>query len=495
MHYAVLLVEIAVGFVMLPLNTSYLGQSAYGLWVLVGSITAYFSMLDLGYGTAVVKFVAHYRAHRNTSALNEIVSTIFFVFAAIGLLSYGAAVMLALNLQRLFSITPGEAVIGEQLLLITGAYVAMGFPFSVFGGIVNGLQRNYLNGRVAIFTVIAVALANVAVVLMGYGLVVLVAVTTAVRALSYFAYRLNAYRVFPELRISIAHVNLARLREVTGFSIFMVLIDLANKLNYSTDTLVIGVFLGPAAVAVWAVAARLIQIIQQMTGRLNAALLPVVVDGAALGHIERLRSVLLQGTRLSLAMVIGLACGAALVAEPLIVGWVGPEFTASAAVLQILAAVVIVRVGNGTATTLLKGAGRHRLLAYSNLGMAILNLALSAALVQQFGLKGVAVGTLLPLALVSLLFLFPAACRVVELHVRVAFRHGVWPAVWPALLIAVLIAGMRHAVRIEPILEAVLATALYPAIFLALAITPNERVWYLEKSKELFKSAVAPASV
>jgi len=495
MQYAVLLVEIAVGFVMLPLNTSYLGKSTYGLWVLVGSITAYFSMLDLGYGIAVVKFVAHYRAQRNTSALNEIVSTIFFVFAAIGLLTYAGAVLLAMNLQRLFTITAGDAVIGQNLLLITGAYVAMGFPFSVFGAVVNGFQRNYLNGRIAILTTITVALANAAVLMMGYGLILLVAVTTAIRTLSYFAYRLNAYRVFPELRINIAHVNLARLREITTFSIFMLLIDLANKLNYSTDTIVIGVFLGPASVAVWAVAARLIQIIHQMTGQLNAALLPVVVDGAALGHTDRLRKVLLQGTRLSLAMVIPAACGVALVAEPLIVGWVSAEYTASAAVLRVLAAVVIIRVGNATATTLLKGAGRHRLLAYSNLSIAVLNLALSAALVQQFGLNGVAFGTLLPLAVVSLVFLFPSACRVVALRVRVAFREAVWPAVWPALLIAALIFGSRHSAGTEPIVEAVITAVLYPAIFLGLAVKRSERQWYLEKSRELFKSAVAPASV
>ena len=35
-----------------------------------------------------------------------------------------------------------------------------------------------------------------------------------------------------------------RLREVTGFSVFILIIDLANKLNYSTDTIVIGAFMG-----------------------------------------------------------------------------------------------------------------------------------------------------------------------------------------------------------------------------------------------------------
>ena len=37
---------------MLPFNVAHLGQSAYGLWVLVASVTVYFSMFDMGYGVA-----------------------------------------------------------------------------------------------------------------------------------------------------------------------------------------------------------------------------------------------------------------------------------------------------------------------------------------------------------------------------------------------------------------------------------------------------------
>ena len=42
----------------------------------------------MGYGGALVKFMAQYRAHRNARALNEIASTLFFVFAGVGLVAY-----------------------------------------------------------------------------------------------------------------------------------------------------------------------------------------------------------------------------------------------------------------------------------------------------------------------------------------------------------------------------------------------------------------------
>src|SRR6185436_18431403 len=174
----------------------------------------------------------------------------------------------------------------------------------------------------------AVALVNVAVLLAGYGLPELVAATTTVRILGYVAYALNAYRVFPALRIRPQLFSRDRLREITGFSIFILIIDLANKLNYSTDTIVNGAFMGTAAVAVWAVAQRLIEIVQRITDQLNGVLFPVVVDSSTVERVDKLQKILIQGMRLSLAMVVPLATVLGLTARPLVLVWVGPNFEA-----------------------------------------------------------------------------------------------------------------------------------------------------------------------
>ena len=490
MDYLALGVDMAIGVLMLPFNVAYLGQSVYGLWVLAASIPMYFSMLDLGYGVAQVKFAAEYRARRDREGLNQIVSTLFFLFTLIGLIAFAVGALIAFNLDRLFQVTPEQSSTGRQVLMIISLYVAFGFPFSVFGGVVNGFQRHFLNGFVSIATSVVVAIVNVAVLMAGYGLVELVAATTAVRLLAYIGYRANAYRAFPGLRIRPAYVKLTRLGEVTGFSVFILLIDLANKLNYSTDAIVIGAFMSTAAIAVWAVAQRLITTTQGLTTQINASLFPIVVDIATLGEMERLRKVFLQGTRLSLAMVIPIAVVLGLLAEPLVLAWVGRDFSESIPVIYILAAAVIIRVGNSTATTLLKGAGRHSLLAGANLLMALANLALSIALVGRYGLIGVALGTLIPLAVISILVLFPAACRRVELPFFEAVSQGVWPSVWPIFPVALLLLFARNlfgASLPAVAAQSVIAGSLYAIIFLRLAISRDERCWYFGKIKQLVR--------
>lgn len=491
--------EMAIGLITLPFNLHHLGTEAYGLWMLTAGVTIHFSILDLGYGGAMVKFIAQYRAHKDGRALNEIASTLFYLFAGFGILAYLAVIGLAFNLDHVFRITAAQAEIGKWILLMIGVNVAVNFPFSVYGGVSSGFQRYDINNMVAIVSNIIIAAVNIAVVLAGYGLLTLVACTSLVRFVTYFVYRRNAYKVFPALRIRLALIRRDRLREVTGFSVYSSIIDWANKLNYELDEVVIGIFLGPAPVAVWAVADRIISATQRLTNQGNAVLFPVVVDSEATQRIGRLQKVLLEGTRLSLATVLPIALVLVVLADPLIRAWIRkPEILAAVPVIQILAFAVALRVGNATSTTLLKGSGHIRRVAWVNINTGLVNLVLSSLLIGPYGLPGVAVGTLIPVAFSSIFVLFPAACRRVELPIRYAASRAVWPSVWPAMVVGAL---LFVSARYTPggawfvLAEASAAGLLYLALFVA-AVGRRDREQYTAKIWELAgrKRDLAPAT-
>ncbi|HEY7283985.1 MAG TPA: oligosaccharide flippase family protein, partial [Vicinamibacterales bacterium] len=472
-----------VGLLVLPFNVAHLGKAAYGLWILTTSVTAYFSVLDLGYSGAQVRFVAHYRARRDAGALNEILSTMFCVFGGVGVVVYLVAILIAVFLGHLFKLDPDQIATGRTVLLIVSASFAFGMPFSVFGGVINGFQRYDLNNIVGAVSSIVAAVVNVAVVLAGYGLVPLVVATTTVRLLTYWVYRANAYRVFPQLRIRLHSFSPARLKEVTSFSVYMLLIDWANKINYSVDAVVIGMFLNTGAVAVWTVGQRLAETTQRLTNQLNEVLFPSVVDSHTSDRSGRLRRILLEGTRLSLASVLPMAGTLVVLARPLVQAWVGKTFTsqeldAAVLVLQILAITVMVRVGSATAGTLLKGAGRHRLLAFTNVTTATVNLVLSIALIGRFELPGVAVATLVPVSLGAALILLPAGCARVGVSPGQLLVAAIWPAAWPVVPMIAWAVAIRPYAGTSIIavgIAAATAASVYAVVFLLFSTTPPER--------------------
>jgi O-antigen/teichoic acid export membrane protein len=493
-RYLAIGVEAVLGLVVLPFNVAHLGQSAYGLWMLTASITAYFSVLDLGYSGALVKFVAQYRAKHDYEALNDILSTTFVVFATFGAVTYLVAIGIAIFLGHIFHLSPDQLHTGRMVLLIISLGVATGTAFNVFGGVINGFQRYDLNNVVGAASSVVTAAVNVAVLAAGYGLVELVAATTTVRLVTYLIYRANAYRVFPGLRIRLSSFRRERLREVTLFSVYMLVIDCANKMNYSLDAIVIGGFLSMSAVAVWTVGQRVAEMTQRLTNQLNDVLFPTVVDNSAASRRTRLRTIFVQGTRLSLGTVVPMAGAVILMAGPLVHAWVGPEFAGSVIVLRLLSLVVIIRVGNATAGTVLKGAGRHQLVAFTNLTAAFVNLGLGIAFVKSLGLPGVAIATLVPVGIASTVVLFPAACRRVEISVWRALVEAVWPAIWPAAIMTVFVLATRDLIAstlLAVAAEIGAACAVYAVVFVFFGISAKHRHLYMSKAAELIHRRAA----
>lgn len=483
-RYLVIAIDTLIGLVILPFNVHHLGQAAYGLWMLTTSINTYFGIFDLGYGGSVTRYVAHYRALRDARSINEIVSTLAAVFTLLGVVAYFAFVVVAFNVDRVFKLTPDQIDTARILLLVSGTQVALGFPYSVFGGVMNGFQRYDLNNFVSIATSVVVAVVNVVMLTMGCSLVQLVIATTAVRLLSKEVYRANAYSVFPALSVKPSFFKRSRLREVTGFSVYIAVINWSNKLNYASDALIIGMFLSPAAVALWAVPRRLGEAVRSFTNQFNAVLMPVIVDSAARKKSQRLRMIFLQGTRLSLVLVTPFALGLFMMADRLIPAWVGSGFAGSVVVAQILAVVIAFRVGNSTAGVVLKGAGQHKMLAITNAVAAVANVLLSVLWIQWYGLAGQAFGTLVPVAAASVLYLWPAACKRVGVGIGEAFMSAVWPTLWPApVFVAVvwLLRGVMPARLITVLLTILIGSLCYGAVFLAFAISREDRSLYLSK--------------
>jgi O-antigen/teichoic acid export membrane protein len=314
------------------------------------------------------------------------------------------------------------------------------------------------------------------------------AASTAVRLISNIVYRRKAYRVFPLLSVRPSLFRRARLREVSGYSIYSAVAGWAFRLNYMTDSLIIGAFMGPAAVALWAVPRRLSQAVRSLTNQFNNVLLPVVVDSQARGTVARLRAILLHGTRISLLGAMPLAAAMFLLADPLIPLYVGNDFAASVAVAQVMAVLVAFRVGNATAMVVLKGMKGYKLYAFTQLGVAIVNVALSLWWIQVYGLVGQAMGTLVPVAIGSMFVLWPAACRYVEVTAWTAFRQAVWPALWPvpaAVIPIVLLKPYLPRQLLAVLLAGALGWLCYMIVALGLALGAQERRMYMKKLKQI----------
>jgi hypothetical protein len=123
-------------------------------------------------------------------------------------------------------------------------------------------------------------------------------------------------------------------------------------------------------------------------------------------------------------------------------------------------------------------------------------------LVRPFGLIGVALGTLIPLALSTAFVVFPAACRRVGVSLWRLVSHSILPAVWPAVVVGAVYGLVLPAPpeRLSSIaFQAVLGGVLYLVLFAGVAIGRRDRAMYLSMAcsivrleRPLYISPVVP---
>jgi O-antigen/teichoic acid export membrane protein len=487
-RYAGIALSVVLGLIVLPFNLRYLGASDYGLLVLVASITTYFSVLELGYGSATVKYVAEYRAKRDAVALNQIVSTTFFLFTGLGILCYAVAIGVAVLLPHMFALAPAQVHTGRIVLLIIAANVAIHFTVSVFGAVVNGFERNYRNASYGLASETAAAIANLAVLLLGGGLVQVVAVTTAIRLAPYWFYRRNAHQVFPELQIRWAYVQRARLRELTGFSAYLAVMDWSARLTYAFDAIILGTLLNTGAVAVYSVGQKMSDGLSRLTQQLHTVLFPAIVHRSMVTSVEAQRQLMIRAARLQLAVAIAM-CGCVAAAAPVLIrAWVGPGFETSVRIAQLLIVIVVLRTSMAMPATVLKATGHHRFAAAAMAGCAVASVLLSIVLVNTLGLIGIGWGPAVCVSVLAVGFIYPRACRALELPMLSAYRQIVWPALWPVLPAVAL---LRLTMPLLPprlmflLPQLALGVLVYAAGFLLWGLERDERQWMWTKVRSL----------
>ena len=80
-------INIVVGVLLSPYILHHLGDEAFGLWVLIFSITGYYGLFDLGIRSSIVRYVATFSATSDQTELDRLISTALFTYTGIGLVA------------------------------------------------------------------------------------------------------------------------------------------------------------------------------------------------------------------------------------------------------------------------------------------------------------------------------------------------------------------------------------------------------------------------
>ncbi len=409
-----LAVNLVASIVLLPFLISHLGDERYGIWVLIGSVLGYFTVLDVGLFSAAERYVSLHFARRDWGEVNTILSTSLVVLSLVGLAGFIVVALGTLLLPLLIE-TPDLRELVRAVVLVCALDLALFFPGGAFNGVIVARLRYDLAGLLQIAKVVLRTGLILYFIWEGYGLLALAAITLATNALERGAKLWLAARLFPEMSLSLRRVSRKHYREFLAYGVPSFLTEVSDKLRFYVDNVVVGLMLGVAAVTTYNIAVRLVHYYIQVVVSGVGYLLPVFTAQIGTGDLAGLRRSFLFSTRIAMAGSATIGGFLVTLGGPVIALWIGEEYRWAALPLAILVAGLFVEVGQTPCGNLLFALGRQSFLAKLGIVEALANLALSLALAKPLGLMGVAIGTALPLVALRATLLPAFICREIGL--------------------------------------------------------------------------------
>jgi O-antigen/teichoic acid export membrane protein len=411
------ILQIGVGFFMMPFLVSKLGDQWYGIWTVVGSLTAYFYLADFGLTTAVIRNVAKFLARKNHTAVNIVVNTTLVIYSVLGLVIL--LLTLFMTYFAYYFIPNAQTLSLVRLtILILGVNLAIEFPYKAFAGIISAYLRYDLLTYVHLFTFIIATTCTVLFLSTGYGIVALALIGFFSAQVSNVLFFLISKYLHPDMVISLRYFVRNEIRGLFTYGIWSFVVQISDQVRFRIDSLVIAWVLGATYVTHYFIGARLAEYFIDLIFRATNILMPIFTKYYEENNYEEIRSRLLFFTKINaIASVFGGGL-IIIVGVPFISRWMGINYLDAYPVLAVLVAGRIAEAIYNPAGIVMYAIAKHPRMALVNTVEGIANLCLSIVLVHYWGILGVALGTTIP-QLVARLYVLPLyTCGLINLTLK-----------------------------------------------------------------------------
>lgn len=393
LSYVNLAISTIIPFFYTPIMLAILGQSEYGLYSLSNSVISYLSLLQFGMGSAVIRYIAKYRATDEKEKANQITGlfTIIYIFFAVLVLFVGC--IFTLLSPVIFSDGLSETEISKMkiLIIIMSLSTAFSFISVVFSSIINAYEKFIFKKTTDIILTILAPLFNLLVLFLGYESVGIATVSLIFQIVVlpiymwYVAKRLG-------IKMKFVKPEKAFLLELFSFSIFMFLSSIADLLFWSTDNVLIGAMIGSTAVAVYNVGGVFTNLMRNLTSAINDVFVPKVTMMVAVDKSNtELSELMIRVGRLQYLMVSLLASGFIVFGQVFIHYWSGDVYADAYWVSLVTFLPSAIPILQNIAFGVIVAQHKHKFRCYIYFGIAILNAISTFFIIPYFGYIGAAI--------------------------------------------------------------------------------------------------------
>lgn len=438
LNYVILGLNAVTGLLYTPYMLRMLGQSEYGIYSLAASVIAYLSMLDFGFGNAVVRYTAKYRAEGKTEEQYELFGMFTKMYCLIGLLVILAGLVLYFCLGPMF----GETLTSEELsrtkvivaLMIFN--LAFSFPLSIYGAIITAYE-SFVFLRVVQIVRILINLATMVTLLsLGYKAIAMVVVNTL---FNFLALAINIFFCKKKLSIKVkfAPIKWFLFREIAIYSFWIFLNGIMDRIYWSTGQFVLGATAGTVAIAIFSVAIHIEGIYMTFSTAITGVFLPRVTAMVTKeGNEKEISDLFIRTGRIQYCILAFILSGFVVFGQDFINIWAGTDYHDAYIITVIFILPLTVPLIQNLGITILQARNQMRFRSLVYVGIALVSLVFQILLAKYYGGIGCAFAISGALVLGQIIIMNVYYQKRQGLDVMRFWKEIVKMSVLPAVMIA-----------------------------------------------------------
>ncbi len=384
-----------VGLLYTPFMLRMMGQTEYGLYSLVASVIAYLTVLDLGFGNAIIRYTAKFRAEGKIQEQYEMFGMFFLLYSVIGVIAFLIGLGLYFNVDYLFDATmdPSELYKIRIMMLLMIFNLAFTFPMSIWGSIISAYENFVFQKLVNIVRIILNPLIMIVMLYVGYRAIGMVVVTTIFNILTLL---INWWYCKKQLKIRVyfKKIEWHFFKEISVYSFWIFLSAIMDRIYWNTGQFILGIYSGAVAVAVFAVAIQLQQIYMAFSCAISGVFLPKVTTMVTHdNNTKNISNLFIRTGRIQYIVMAFILTGFILFGKPFIHLWAGSDYEDAYWIALCFFIPLTVPLIQNIGITILQARNQMKFRSSLYVLIALCSLFISIPLAKIYGGIGCAIGT------------------------------------------------------------------------------------------------------
>ena len=419
LSYAVLIISNLIPLFYTPFVIKTLGIEEFGIYSLAKSFSTYLSLLNMGLGISIVRFLNKAITEKDESARQNLFNLFFSFYIILSISVLFIGIIFSVFSDSIFiAIGQESRETLKTLIFIVSINTSISVFSSFFVSVVQAHQHFIFEKLNNLIITIVLPVVIFLILLLGYKSTEMLIVTGVVGVIYGL---INMYYVFEKLKFKVGLKNLDRtpIKSILQYSKYILIGEIANILYSSTDRVILGIYDSSASIAIYSVGITFIIYFESIVRTISSVLFPKINEMVSNNvGIAEMNQFFIKIGRIQfgiLGLILSIFIG---IGDDFIRLWVGDQYSDAYVIALLVMIPVSVPLTQNVGLSIIKAKNKHSFRAITFLILAVLNLFGSLLIVKKLGGIGCALITSISYLLGPVMIMNIYYKKVIKLDIK-----------------------------------------------------------------------------